>query len=313
MLSSFDEDPSRRSIERRLFRRLPLIVATLLVLASDRPARAVAYLGQTPPGETPRVFAPGVVSRGNVHGRLVISPDSREIFWTTFDPATFTTQILAVRSAGEAWSKPEAPAFARNGKSQGPVFSRDGTKLFFWVDRGESWEARVVARTAEGWSEPQSARVAPRSSASFTRSGDVFYSAEMASKVWGSGIFTAQDAAEGPMHARPLGPRINIEHGIDYTPYVSPDGSFLLFTSNRPAVGDKEEMHLQVSFRDREGEWSTPVRVTEIEARFPSLSPDGKLLFFCGDDGNIYWVAASILEGLRPASQASPPTSTPAP
>ena len=38
-----------------------------------------AYLGQQPPGEAPRVFAPGIISRGNIHGRLAISPDGHEI------------------------------------------------------------------------------------------------------------------------------------------------------------------------------------------------------------------------------------------
>lgn len=276
-------------------------------------AQGGAIVEDASPSKTPRVFAPGVVSRGNVHGRLVVSPDSREIFWTTVDLATFTTQILSVRSVDGAWTSPEAPAFARGGKTQGPVFSRDGTRLFFWIDNGEGWAARVVERSGDGWSTPRSTAVAPRSSASFTRAGEVFYSAEMASKVWGSGIFTARDSAEGPTDARPLGPQINIENAIDYTPYVSPDGSFLLFTSNRPTVGDKEEMHLQVTFRDGDGEWSTPVRVTDIEARFPSLSPDGRLLFFCGDDGNIYWVAASILEPLRPPAPAPTRTAAPTP
>lgn len=286
-----------------------LLSAALFPLALASPSHAgrpaSPYLGQAPPGETPLVFAPGVISRGNVHGRLVISPDAREMFWTTVDLATFSTQILSVRSVDGTWTSPDAPPFTRGGKTQGPLFSPDGTKLHFWIDSGEGWAAKSVVRAGDGWSAPQSTGAAPRSSSSFTRLGEVFYSAELKSKVWSSGIFAARYSAEGIDQERPLGPRINVENAIDYTPFVSPDGSFLLFSSNRPALGEKEDMHLYVTFRNGDGDWSTPARVTEIQARFPSLSPDGKVLFFCGDDGNIYWVAASILEPLRP------PTATP--
>ncbi len=34
----------------------------------------------------------------------------------------------------------------------------------------------------------------------------------------------------------------------------------------------------------------------------PSLSPDGRYLFFCGDDGNIYWADRKILDPFRTAS-----------
>ncbi len=88
---------------------------------------------------------------------------------------------------------------------------------------------------------------------------------------------------------------------IDYTPFVSSDESFLLFSSNRPRIGDKEDMHLYVSFRTGRT-WSTPARLFEIQGRFPSISPDGKYLFFCGDDGNVYWVDAGVVEALRPAT-----------
>ena len=45
---------------------------------------SLPYLGQTPPGNTALIFAEGIVSKGNAHGQLVISPDGKELFWTTF-------------------------------------------------------------------------------------------------------------------------------------------------------------------------------------------------------------------------------------
>jgi hypothetical protein len=61
------------------------VLATTRNTAAPTPtAGSLPYLGQTPPGNTPVIFAQGIVSKGDVHSRLVISPDGKEMFWTTF-------------------------------------------------------------------------------------------------------------------------------------------------------------------------------------------------------------------------------------
>ena len=73
--------------------RRPIILMVLILAASvfrtPASAHAAPYLGQRPPGTTPRVFAPRVISTGNIHSWLAISPDGREMFWSTFDTTTF--------------------------------------------------------------------------------------------------------------------------------------------------------------------------------------------------------------------------------
>jgi hypothetical protein len=53
----------------------------LLVLASIGYSQAkpdlIPYPGQNPPGTIPVVFAPGIISKGNIHSRLEIAPDGR--------------------------------------------------------------------------------------------------------------------------------------------------------------------------------------------------------------------------------------------
>jgi len=263
-----------------------------------------AYLGQKPPGNTPVVFAPGTISRGNIHSRLEISSDGREMFWNTVDMKTFSTRILSVRKVDGKWSEPQAPSFAQDGDTQGAVFSPDGKRLYFRRNTGTGWVAQHVERTASGWSAPRANGFAPSGSSSFTRSGRVYYSAGMTTKVWNTGIFGARYSAGGLSDAKPLDEIINVPNAIDYTPYVSPDETFLLFSSNRPLIGNKEDLFIHVTFRKSDGTWSTPQRVSDIPARFPSLSPDGRYLFFCGDDGNFYWVGRTLIDRLK--AQAIP-------
>jgi hypothetical protein len=259
-------------------------------------------LGQQPPGETPRVFAPGVVSRGDIHSRLTISPDGREILWNTVDLKTFSTRILSVRVVDGHWTEPQPPSFAIAGDTQSPTFSPDGTRLYFRARTERGWATKYVEKEGAAWSAPRGDDASFNTSSSFTRSGRVYFSAEMKTKVWNTGIFSARSATTGLADVAPLGATINVANAIDYTPYVAPDESYLLFTSNRPLIGDKEDMHIHVSFRASDGAWSTPRRLFDIPGRFPSISPDGRYLFFCGDDGNTYWASVKVLERLRRAS-----------
>jgi hypothetical protein len=220
-------------------RRL-LVTMTLMLAATSGRAQVAPggspYLGQQPPGEVPRVFAPGIISRGNIHSRLTISPDGREILWNTFDQATFSTQILSVREVGGRWTDPRPPSFAREGSAQSPVFSPDGKRLYFRVRAERGWVTTYVEKEAAGWSAARSDDPAFSTSSSFTRSGRVYFSAEMTTKVWNTGIFSARSTATGATDSAPLDAVINVPNAIDYTPYVAPDESFLLFASNRPLI-----------------------------------------------------------------------------
>jgi len=49
----------------------------------DFPVLVGPYLGQKPPGWTPEIFSPSIVSTENhEHSALIISPDGKDIFWS---------------------------------------------------------------------------------------------------------------------------------------------------------------------------------------------------------------------------------------
>jgi Tol biopolymer transport system component len=274
------------------------------------------YVGQSLPGDKAVVFAPGVVSDGHVHGRLAISPDGRDIFWTTFvGPASDgVARMMQVTRTANGWSAPQIPSFVPTNSSAQPLFSPDGKKLIFASRQNDGWSFQYVEKTGSGWSAPKRDGFIPNPTSSFTQSGKVYYSDAMKGKTY-QGTYVADYTRNGYLNAQALPTNIN-SRCIDYTPFIAPDESFLMFSSSRPSRG--ENMYLYISFRNPDGSWSTPRKMNDAlgfsgKARFPSFSPDGKYLFFCGDDGNIYWVRSSVIEKLKAKSVETAPGSPTSP
>ena len=189
-----------------------------------------------------------------------------------------------------------------------PLFSPDGAKLFFnfTEDRKNGWTTKYVEKTGSGWSALQSDGVLLKTSSSFTKSGKVYFSDYLSRKPWATGIYSAQYSTAGYSDAKALDAAINSPY-IDYTPYISPDEAYLMFSSSRPS--SDERMFLHISFKNSDGRWSPPRKMNDLigfagAARFPSISPDGKYLFFCGDDGNFYWADIKAIEKLKPAQES---------
>ena len=118
------------------------------------------YLGQSPPGRTPKVFAPGIVSdkAWREHCQIAISPKGDEIYWSCF--AEGPEKIYGCKWEHGQWTKPALADFCRSNEfiTGGPVFSPDGNRLFFYSKdrtggRG-GIDAWYVQRTRTGWGEP---------------------------------------------------------------------------------------------------------------------------------------------------------------
>ena len=262
------------------------------------------YLNEPPPGNSAVIFAKDIISKANIHGRLVVSPDGKELLWNHVDFSTNEVSIYRVVNKNGVWSPPEICSFASDGFTANPVFSLDGTRITFEfkADQNSNWTEKYVEKTGDVWGEPKDDESGLKGSASFTKNDKVYYTDYMANKPWERGIYCADYKNNSLSNIQALSSIINSQY-IDYTPFISPDGDYLLFSSSRPSAD--ENMYLYISFRNNDGTWSNPQKINSVigfsgNARFPSISPDGKYLFFCGDDGNIYWVDIKTLERLRP-------------
>jgi hypothetical protein len=278
------------------------------------------YLGQSPPGTTPEVFAPGIISKAgyHLHSSLAFSPDGNEICFTkiVFEPEVQGT-IWCARQEGALWKEPETASFSGIYNDDSAVFSPDGKRIYFVSNRpvGESdgtgdLDIWFVEREGGGWGEPVHAGDDLNSDhcdfrLSIAADGAVYLSSDRDDPDNGTfDIFVSQPGRGGYTKPEKLGAAVNTLW-TEQIAFVAPDQSYLiLYRYNREEIGDTG---LYVSFRGEDGRWkaarnmgasfnSPPEAITQAA----SLSPDGEYIFFLRRRHEaIYWVAAGTILTVR--------------
>ena len=91
------------------------------------------YLGQTPPGDTPVVFARGYVSTDLLeHSYPSFSPDGNEVFWQVNrrDGEEQLCSTMTMECIEGRWTTPKVAPYGG-----APVFSIDGERLYFQLSK----------------------------------------------------------------------------------------------------------------------------------------------------------------------------------
>lgn len=68
------------------------------------PALKGPYLGQKPPGMTPEIFAPGVISTCLEHSSAIFSNDGKEVYLCRYEKGYKRARIYCMREENGAWS-----------------------------------------------------------------------------------------------------------------------------------------------------------------------------------------------------------------
>ena len=272
------------------------------------------YLGQTPPGLEPKVFAPGIVSTaGNLEFAITFSPDGKEAYFTRRRNGGGQNTIMVTRWEKDGWSAPEEAAFCKGFPTNEPHVTPDGNKLYFGCQRQRPGADRadygiwVTERTAGGgWGEPR--YHGPGMYVSASRTGDL-YMTDISNSA-GEGI--VRYPFVGGMFGQPekLGGGVNAPRNGDHA-FIAPDENLIVFDSYFRPGGQGGEGDLWVCFKKPDGIWTDALNLgdkinTPATNFCPSLSPDGKFLFFstCRD---IAWVSAEVVERLRPKEAGPAP------
>lgn len=250
----------------------------------------------------PQLFSAQANWPAGTYASPAFTPDGRTMIITYGIAAQ--RRLMISRLQGEMWSTPAPAPFSSRWRDIEPVMSPDGDYLVFVSNRpttetgqpldgfyggsarpgagGNLWR---VDRKGDRWGQPARLPDVVNANSSIfapalTSNGDLFFMQPDPT----SGrfrLYRSRFAKGTYMTPEPL----SFSDGTfnDYDPAVSPDGSFIVFSSGRAPAPKDLGAAIFVAKADGEG-WRAPVLVDPtllgVEAR---LSPDGSTLYFTTD------------------------------
>jgi Tol biopolymer transport system component len=333
--------PTRRPAILASLAGLTVLVAacgdqgTLTTPADVEPGRSAN------PHAEPTVFAPGVISDAREQWRITFTPDGGTAYYSVSDqffPFSRQATIVTSRLVNGMWTLPQVASFSGVYSDIDPFIAPDGSRLYFssirpvdGVTTGDI-DLWMVERDGDGWGEPVHLGPSVNSPAdelypSVAADGTLYFASgppfPMAGAQWD--IYRAAPLGGGFAPRERLGSAVNsspedypgshLQAAWDFNPEISADGKTLVFTSLRPGgygLGDLYVSHLH------RGEWTQarnlgPPVNTAADEYHPTLSPDGKYLYFVRRtyapwvDGDFYRVRTSALGNrLRPGYTLAP-------
>ncbi|HET9425536.1 MAG TPA: hypothetical protein VFO55_09205 [Gemmatimonadaceae bacterium] len=267
-----------------------LIAAESLLLARQ----------QVPAAE---LFGAGVFSTGAYELPPSFDLDGRRAWFTVSTPQYGRKRwIMESRLTPSGWSAPTVAAFSGDFDDADPYVSPDGSKLFFLSKRPvtpggapkRDFDIWVMDRAGDQWGSPRHLGALANGNSdehyvTSTRGGSLVIAAVRPDSRNLGDLYEVP--FEGGTYGEPrnLGPAVNAPETHETTPWVSPDGSYIIFAS-RGRQDTQGDMDLYVTRRDSSGAWGRPVNLgPTVNSRAadycPLVSPDGKYLYFSSTRG----------------------------
>jgi hypothetical protein len=287
----------------RLF-SLAFLIPILLVQCTqkeDTPVLTGDYLGENSPGDTPQLFAAGVVSTGMYERDFAITGDGKEIYYGLAWGSVVT--IMTIHQGKDRWSEPEVASFARdfNYFHFEPSITQDGKRIFFLCTRPREgqepkpgWTHQNIwaaDRNVDGtWGEPYDLGPPVNSEdneyfPSVTGDRTLYFT--HSKKADNKPVLFRSRFIDGKYtEPEKLPDEVN-ETGDCYNACIAPDESYLIACVNAREDSVTPGMaNYYVFFRSEEDVWSEGINLGEkinpkgLGALSPAVSPDGKYFFF---------------------------------
>jgi len=261
------------------------------------------YLGQELPGDTVKLFAPGIISTGMDERDAAFTHNGRELFFTRFVDSTYT--IMHTEELDGRWTQPEVASFSGDYNDLEPFFSIRSQGLYFVSNRpmeGKSFNAMdfdiwYTYKTLAGWVEPQPIGAPVNTGQmeffpSVTRDGTLYFGRSDTGNTR-SDLYRAR-RIDGKFSEPEKLPEIINGPENPFNACIAPDEGYLIFCAyKRDSSFGKSDYY--ISFRNEDDTWSQPVSLgTAINSSgaeySPHITPDGKYFFFA-TNGNPLQIA----------------------
>jgi len=270
------------------------------------------YLGQKIPGLAPERFAPAVVSTEKGELNSVFSPEGNE-FYYAIQTGPMNWKIMVLKRVDNRWSKPVPASFSGQFSDVDMAISADGRKLFFCSNRpleknGEAkkdFDIWMVERKGDDWSKPKNVAAPVNSNESefypsFSKDGTLYFQSVRPDSRGMKDIYISRPVNGNYEKVDNLGDIIN-SNLSEGDALIAPDESFLILSVDRPDGFGQGDLY--VCFKGPDGNWTAPKNMgdpinSKHHENCPTLSPDGKFLFFTRNN-DIFWVDAAVIKSLN--------------
>jgi hypothetical protein len=286
-------------------------IITLTTVAQNN---SIDYFGQTPPGDSAVIFAPGIISLPNrSECRIVFSPIGNECFFNVWATDYSSAKIYYTKHEDNIWTPQVEAPFSVGHMASSPFLSSDGNRLYFHYANykgPDPYNIWMVQRTSQGWSDPKHLPAPINSDNrdgcySETNNGVVYFTSNRPGGYDKKGdIWRTHQLPGQPLQVEYLGAIVN-SSVWDAAPCIAPDESYLIFVSERP--GGHGYSDLYITYKKEDSSWTIPVNMEMTGAGInlkntatgdASLSPDGRFLFF-SRSGDIFWVSTKIIDDIK--------------
>lgn len=290
-----------------------LIALTLILVACGKTDNKVPpphegithwqYFGLSSPGAVPQIFSPEIISTRRNERDMTMSPAGNVMFYSLVMPANNLNVVLFLQFDGFFWSEPEVAAFSGIYNDLEPSYSPDGKKFFFISKRPltgrkekSDWDIWFL-EPEKGWTNPVNLGAPVNTDKdeyypSLTSSGNLYFTANYDDSFGEDDIYCSQFIGGKYQQPVNLGDSVN-SAGYDFNAFISPDESYLLFSSfGRP--DEKGGGDLYISYRRYDGTWTKSknlgTRINSDRLDYcPFVTSDGKYLFFTSQRESVYF------------------------
>jgi len=240
-----------------------------------------SFMSMTPT-QVPKLLAPSLLASSLQEYNGTFNTTGDEFYFTTNTPSQGIISYTKLGKDGK-WIQPRVAEFSGMYSEYDPIFSPDGSKLYFSSerpisDKDDNAQTHIwyVEKEGEQWSEAKYVDLKEHGNYynSLTHSGTIYFN------IWNNGdMYKAVPKGEG-YTVKKLSDKLNSDNG-EGDPFISPDEDYIIFRGYNNSLGNGD---LYISYNIN-NEWTDPENLGEpINSSYHEMCPyvttDGKYFIF---------------------------------
>lgn len=272
------------------------------------------YLQQEPPGTTPIIFAPQIISLDSEYEYGSVFNKEATEFYYGVDLGN-KVEIRYSQLIGKEWSQPKAVLSNDVYGHNDPFLSPDENRLYFISQKSlkgngvkQDYDIWYVEKSGKQWSAPINAGTNINTNKdeyyiSFTEDGTMYFSSNKNNAKGERNsfdIYYSKSINGEFQEAVKLSDRINTS-SYEADVFIDPKEAYIIFCAKRrEGLGQGD---LYISFKNSDGTWTQSVNMghkinTEGHELCPFVSKDEKYFFYTSRK-DIYWVSTDVIKELE--------------